>query len=446
MKAMAHQTVSLKFMRKRKHVADFSDPGTGKTYVEIMDFIAQFKMDKKAMLVVCPKSLMVAAWANDIKKFAPTLRVSIATAKNRDEAMKADADVYIVNVDGVKALLKYKPAFWKKFGRCVIDESTAFKHYTSARSKAMAKIMRNFEWRRVMTGTPTSNGICDMWHQIFLLDNGKRLGSSFYGFRSACCVREESGPEGKTITWIDKENIELVVSALLTDIVIRYKFEDCVDIPENHMYSIPCQLSSRNRKAYEEMKAKSIAMLQTGKVSAINKGVLRTKLLQIASGAVYNDEGGYSVVGDLDRYELALDMVEARKHTIVFYTWKHQLEELVKMAKARKITHEVWNPDRPEIEKHFQSGFYQVLFAHPMSAAHGLTLTKGTATIWVSPTSNLEHFQQGRKRVHRLGQTEKTETIIIVAENTQDEREYLALQGKKIRMDNFLEELTCSSA
>ena len=437
---MKHQTQSLKFMEKRKVVFDMSDPGTGKTYVEIKDFVRQHKKDKKAMLVVCPKSLMVAAWANDIKKFAPHLKVSVARADNRKEALNANADVYIINTDGVKELLKYAKPFWKKFGRLVVDESTTFKHHTSQRSKALAKTVKYFEWRRLMSGTPTSNGICDLWHQVFLLDGGARLGKSFFAFRSACCVPEQVGPSANHLKWVDREGIEVQVGMLIEDIVIRHKFEECVDIPPNHKYSVNFQLTTKHRKVYEELKDQSIAFLRNNNsVTAVNKAVLAQKLLQVASGAVYDDAGGHTAIAS-ERYELALDLVEARKHTIVFYTWEHQLTELVKEAKSRKVSYAVWNSNHPEIETEFQSGKYQVLFAHPQSAGHGLTLTKGTATIWASPTYNLEHFLQGLKRVHRISQKFATETIVIVAEDTADEKAYLSLMNKDAKMTALLGE------
>lgn len=443
MKPMAHQKVSLKLLEKQKAVADFSDPGTGKTMVEILDFARRHKKDGKAALVCCPKSLMTAAWANDIKKFAPHLTVSIARAKGRLDALTASADIYIVNHDGIKDLLKFKPAFWKKFGTFIVDESDAYKHHTSQRSKAAAKIVKHFEWRRVMCGTPNANGICDLWHQYYLLDQGKRLGSSFYGFRSAVCTPQQSGPSTQMVKWIDKEGIEPVVTALVADITIRHKFEECVDIPANHMYAVEFELQPKHMKVYRNMEDECIALLNDGKVTAVNKATLGTKLLQIASGAVYNDDDAYSKVAN-ERYELVLDLVEARRHSIVFYHWKHQLEELLAEAKKRKISNVVWNPDKPEIEQQYQKGFYQVLFAHPQSAGHGLTLTKGTATIWASPTYNLTHFQQGLKRIHRIGQTEKTETIVVVANNTIDEKVWAALQQKKVSMDSLLEELKCS--
>lgn len=437
---MRHQTASLKFMANKKAVFDASDPGTGKTYVEIMDFARQHKKDKKAALVLCPKSLMRAAWANDIKKFAPHLRVSLAYAKGREESMKADADVYVANVDGVKDIAKYPKTFWKKFGRIIIDESEAYKHHTSQRSKAVKKLAEFFEYKRLMSGTPNTNGICDLWHQYFILDGGKRLGKSYFGFRNACCIPTQTGPSAQHLEWRDRPGIELQVGELIKDITIRHKFEDCVDIPGNHKYAVPIQLSKSHMESYEELKNESLAILRETSVTAINGAVLATKLLQTASGAVYNDDGGYSQVAT-ERYELVLDLVEARQHVVVFYLWDHQRDELIKEARKRKVNYVVWNPDQPIIVDDFQDGKYQVMFAHPASAGHGLTLTKGTATIWASPTYNLSWYTQGLKRVHRIGQTQKTETIVIIAEDTIDEQVYAALQGKAINMTALLSEL-----
>lgn len=438
-KLMSHQKESVKFMTTRKAVLDFSDCGTGKTLSELMDFTARHKKDGKAALVVCPKSIMYAAWGSDIKKFTPHLKVSLAYAKNRQEALNTEADVYVINVDGVKDLLKFKPTFWKKFGTIICDESDAYKHHTSQRSKALSKIIKNFEWRRFLSGTPTSNGICDLWHIAYLADGGKRLGTSFFGFRSACCTPEQVGSNANMLRWTDKEGIELQIGALIADIVIRHKFEDCVDIPQNHIYAVPTQLTAKHRKVYDTLESNAFAILEDTSVTAINKAVLMGKLLQCVSGAVYNDDGGYSLI-ESERYEIAIDLVEARAHSVVFYTWEHQLVEMIKLAKARKISHVTWDSNHPEIETDFQAGKYRVLFAHPASAGHGLTLTKGTTTIWPSPTYNLTHFRQGLKRIHRIGQKEKTETIVIVAEDTRDELAWEALNYKGKNMDALLKE------
>lgn len=440
MKPMAHQEQSLKFMLGKKRVFDASDPGTGKTYVQIMDFVRQHKKDKKAMLVLCPKSLMRAAWANDIKKFAPHLRVSLCYAKGRKEALEAEADVYVVNIDGVKDIFNFPKSFWKKFGRLVIDESEAYKHHTSQRSKAVAKIAGHFEWVRLMSGTPATNGICDLWHQYFILDGGQRLGKSFYGFRNACCIPEQTGPSANHVTWVDRPGIELQVTELVKDITIRHKLDECVDLPENHEYAVPFQLSKKHLAVYEELKNESLAILRETTVTAVNGAVLAQKLLQAASGAVYSDDGGYASLAT-ERYELALDLVEARDHSIVFYLWDHQRDELIKEAKARKLSHAVWDPDHPEIADDFQEGKYRVLFAHPASAGHGLTFTRGNATIWASPTYNLSWWTQGNRRVHRIGKKHKSESIVIVAEGTIDEHVYAALQNKNLNMVALLNEL-----
>jgi hypothetical protein len=440
-KPMAHQEVSLSFLKSRKEVFDQSDAGTGKTLVEILDFAQRHKKDKKRMLVLCPKSLMRAAWYNDIGKFAPHLRVQLCYAKNRGDIKTVDADVYVVNVDGVKDLAKIADkAFWKKFGTLVVDESDAFMHHTSQRSKAAVKVRQYFEYVRLLSATPQGNTICDQWHQYFLLDKGKRLGKSFFGFRAACCTPEQQGPSANHLQWIDKEGIELVVAELVKDITIRHKFEDCVDIPEMHTYPVSFALDKKHRETYDEMKNDAITQVKDKTISAVNAAVVANKLLQIASGAVYDSTGDYCRVAD-ERYELILDLVCERPHTVVFYHWDHQREELIAEAKARKIEWIEWNPDHPEIADDFQAGKYRVIFAHPASAAHGLTLTKGTAVIWASPTFNIRHFIQGTKRIHRIGQKLKTECIIVIAEDTADENAYESMQRKKINLMKFLSEL-----
>ena len=440
-----HQVTTKKVIKKTPIVFDTSDPGTGKTRPQVESFAERRRKGGKCLLVVCPKSLMEAAWEEDFLKFAPDMKVSVAYATNRDKAFAADADVYIVNIDAAVWLAKQPASFFRRFDSLVIDESTAYKHRDSGRSKAIAKVVKYFTYRSLLTGTPTSNGICDIWHQVFLLDGGKRLGKSFFAFRSAACVPRQVGPSAQMIKWEDRPGIEQTVAALLKDITVRHRFEDCVDIPENHKYAVTFRLSKSHYARYKEMVDDSVLFLKNTRVTAVNAAVVAGKLLQIASGAVYDDSGSYSLI-DSDRYSLVLDLVEARKHSIVFFFWDHQREELIKEAKSRGISFAVYDGtikdrDRGQIVKDYQAGKYQVLFAHPKSAGHGLTLVRGTATIWASPTHNLEHYLQGLKRVHRIGQTEKTETIVVVAADTVDEKAWASCQNKNIRMTDLLEEL-----
>lgn len=444
-KPMTHQVVSIKHNDKSNIVFDVSDPGTGKTFVRIIGFAKRRKAGGGCLLVLAPRSLLRSVWVNDIAKFAPSLRVSVADANNREAAFAEDADVYITNVDAVKWLAERKPAFFARFSELVVDESTAYKHHTSQRSKAAAKIAKHFKYRCCMTGTPNGNTITDIWHQVQILDEGKRLGFSFYKFRDAVCQPTQVGRSAQAIRWNDKEGAEEAVFGLLSDIVVRHKFEDCVDIPANHTYSLDYGLSPKQMRAYFEMEQTQMLTLKNSaqSVLAINAAAVATKLLQISSGAVYDGTGGYMTV-DTARYEMILDLVEQRKHSLCFFFWKHQRDALLKEAVKRGVTHAVIDggtsdKEREEIVRGYQAGVYQVLFAHPKSAAHGLTLTKGTATIWSSPTYDLEVFKQGSKRQHRIGQTAKTETIVILAKGTIEEKVYELMEGKNKRMTNLLD-------
>ena len=446
-KVYAHQKKSIAFASKLKAFFDASDPGTGKTRVQIEIFAARRKKGGKCALILAPKSLLRPAWFNDFRKFAPQITCSIAYADNREAAFAAEADVYITNIDAVNWLAKQKPKFFDKFDTFIIDEVTAFKHATSGRSRAMKKIKKYFTYRTALSGTPNSNTICDIWHPINLLDDGKRLGQSFYGFRAACCAPVQVGPKAEMVKWEDKEGAEEAVFGLIADMTIRHKFEQCMDIPENHTYVVSYQMSNKQRKAYEQMKALSIAEIGKKVVTAINGAAVTTKLQQLASGATYtyDEEGGECPeVVDRGRYELVLDMIEERQHSVCFFLWRHQKNELVAAAEARGITFAVIDGETPihereEIVQHYQNGFYRVVFAHPQSAGHGLTLTRGTATIWASPTYNLEHFVQGNRRIYRAGQTQRTETIVVLAENSIDEIVYQAIETKNVRMSRLLE-------
>lgn len=454
-KPMAHQAVSLKHSKTTPIVFDMSDPGTGKTAVRIWSWAERRRKGGGCMLVLAPRSLLTVAWANDFAKFTPDMKVSVATAAKREQAFEVDADVYITNHDAVKWLVKQKAPFWARFknGDGVNDESTAFKHHTSQRSKAALRIFqpKNKVFAHVanMTATPTSNGICDIWHQVLLLDGGKRLGPSFYAFRSSVCTPVQVGRSAQAMEWRDREGAEEAVFGLLSDIVVRHRFEDCVDIPKTHTYTVDYTMTAKQAKAYKDMELAQVLVTgkQAGKnltMTAVNAAAVTTKLQQIASGAVYDNDSKYHVI-ETERYESILDMVEVRKHPLVFFFWGHQRVALVDEADKRGLTYAVLDgnatdTDRIRIVNTYQRGEYDVLFAHPKSAAHGLTLTAGTSTIWTSPTYDLEIWQQGNKRQARIGQKQKTEIVVCIAKGTIEERIYNEiLMPKEGRMKSLLE-------
>jgi SNF2 family DNA or RNA helicase len=367
-------------------------------------------------------------------------------AENREKAFDAMADIYITNHDAVNWLVKQPlKALKKRFSTMIIDESGAFKHATSLRSRAIRRVAPMFDFRECMNGTVSPNTILDAWHQYYLLDQGQRLGKSFYHFRNQVCAPHQVGPMPNMVKWEDKEGAEQVVATLVRDITIRHQFEDCIDIPPNHEYTIKFIMKPKHRRAYAQMKTAQLALLDSGMVTAVNAAAVTTKLLQIASGAVYESEFRYHVVDD-DRNELIMDLLAERDHSLVFFNWKHQKDQLVAAAEKRGYSFCIMDGDSTPHEKTetvrlFEAGFYKVMFAHPQSAAHGLTLVRATTTIWASPTYNLEHFAQGNKRIYRAGQKNRTETLVVLAEDSIDEKVYEALAVKKVRMLNLLEEL-----
>jgi SNF2 family DNA or RNA helicase len=445
-KPLAHQTESLKFMKTRERVFDASDPGTGKTYVEIIDFATRRRKKGGCALILGTKSILDVAWAADFDKFAPDMTISVAYASNREDAFKRNVDAYITNIDAAVWLAKKPPSFFKKFDTLIVDESTTIKHHTSLRSKAVGKIAKHFKWRRLLSGTPNTNGVTDLWHQYLILDDGVRLGKSFYAFRSATGTAVQIGPNAHALQWTDKPGIENVVGALVKDITIRHKFENCVDIPANFLRHVDFALSATHYRSYKELEAFSVLETKTKTVTAVNAAVLYGKLLQAASGAVYSNESAYELLSS-ERYQLVLDLVQERQHSVVFFLWQHQKDQLTQEATKRKLKWALIDGtvnkkgERERIVNDYQAGKYDVLFAHPQSTAHGITLTRGTATIWASPTNNLEWWKQGLKRIHRIGQTQKTETIMVIAKDTIDERVWDALQGKDVKLKNLLYEL-----
>jgi SNF2 family DNA or RNA helicase len=446
MQLFTHQKESIDFCRSREYVFDASDPGTGKTRVAIEVFAERRVRGGGCALIICPKSLIRSAWAIDFHKFAPYIKTSCAYAKNREEAFWNQADVYITNHDAAKWLAKQPPEFFEHFDTLIVDEVGAFKHHTSQRSKALNKIKKYFKYRHVMNGTPAPNTITDIWNQMFVLDDGARLGASFFKFRSTVCVPRQVGPSAQMLKWEDRPGANEAVSKLIEDITIRHKFESCIDIPKNYEYSVGYTLTPKQLKNYQQMEKAQLALIEGKTVTAVNAAVVATKLLQIASGAVYDEDGNYHLV-DTERYLAVLDKAEERKHVIIFFLWQHQKEQLIAEAEKRKLSYclidgTVADGQRYENVEYFQKGMYRICFAHPQSAAHGLTLTRATAAIWASPTYNLEHYQQGFRRVYRATQTQKTETITFVAEDTIEERVWQALSTKKLRMDDLLTQLT----
>jgi SNF2 family DNA or RNA helicase len=430
-----HQSVTTDFITTNPRVLVTSDPGTGKTR-SVLD--AYMQRPEGRMLVLAPLSILEASWADDIKKFTPDLTYTVAYARNRAKAFESDAQIIITNHDAVKWLVKNQHVL-DGFNTLCIDEFTAFKNKDSQRSKAALKVAKLFDYRIAMSGTPNSNTICDIWHPTLIVDDGHRLGHRFYSFRSNVCTPMFNGFANE---WKDKPDAELMVAAAIKDINIRYELEECIDMPEQSYHTVTTQLSPTMLKAYKDLADDNVLWTGEATINAVHAGALTKKLLQLCTGAVYDESG--DVVGlHEERYNLVMELVEQRNHSLVAFNWSHERDFLVAQAEKRGIKYGVIDGSTPankrkDIVDRMQAGQLKVVFAHPQSAGHGLTMTTATAVIWASPTYNAEHYQQFNRRIYRAGQTKRTEVIHIAAEDTWEPGVYEKLQGKLGRMENLL--------
>lgn len=437
--AYAHQAETTNFITNNPCCLVTSDPGTGKTR-SVLDAHAQWS---GKTLVLAPLSILEAAWVDDINKFQPNIKYGVAYAKNRQKVFEDKSlDMVITNFEAVNFLVKNQQLL-TTFSNLVIDEFTAFKNKDAKRSKNIKALSALFRRRVGMSGTPNTNSILDLWHPVYLIDDGARLGKRYYSYRNQVCTPQFNGFAN---VWTDKPDIEETVADLLKDITIRHKLEDCIDLPDNIVRTIYTNLSPQVAAMYKTLAEDSVLYTQQGTINAVNAGARVKKLLQLISGGVY-DENGLAQYFHQERYDLVMDLVDVRKHSLVSFNWKHERDALVSIAEKRGYTYEVIDGSVPahkrsDIVRRFQAGQIKVLFAHPQSAGHGLTLTAANTIIWCSPTYNAEHFQQFNRRIHRSGQTQKTETILISARNTWETQVYEKLNGKLDRMESLLTILT----
>lgn len=437
-----HQVITSQFIIDHPRCYIANDPGTGKTR-SVIDAFEQIKVGK--MLVLAPLSILEPSWAADIRKFAPNARFAVAhgTPKQREDAVTRDVDYVITNHDAVNWLSKLPKGALDDFTHLVIDESTVYKNRTAKRSKAVRILAQHFESVILMSGTPQPNGVTDLWHQYLILDNGERLGRDFWKYQNMMCVGEIQHKGGAKFTeWHDREDAADLVADMVRDITIRYRFEDCIDVPENSVHTVTLGMPGWLEKAYKELRDEGVLEWESDIINPVHAGAKVKKMLQLLSGAIYN-EYSQPVRVHQERYQLVMELVTQREQCVVAYNWKHELSALTDLADRQKVRYAIINgdvkkADRDKAVKAFQAGEIQVIFAHPQSAGHGLTLTKGTATIWASPTYNAEHYQQFNRRIYRAGQTQKTETIRIAYADSKEVEVYEKLDGKLGRMEDLL--------
>lgn len=415
----------------------FLDMGLGKT-VTTLTAIHELKYRRFAVrkaLVIAPKKVAEGTWTKEKDKWDHTkgLRVSLALGSQarRVRALNAPADIYVINRENVPWLVDYYRNAWP-FDMVVVDESSSFKNHKSKRFKALASVAGRIERLVELTGTPSPNGLEDLWAQAFLLDGGERLGKRYGQFRERYFDPGRRG-NGVIYDYDPKPGSEQGILEKISDICISMKAEDYLRLPDITYSQTLVILDPKAEKAYQKMEREAILDLpdEEGDISALNAASLSNKLLQLANGALYDDDHiAHEVHGC--KLEAFMELVESLqgKPALVFYNFQHD-KERIKEALA-KTGLRVRELKTPQDESDWNARQIDILLAHPASAAYGLNLQQGgNHVIWFGLNWNYELYSQANKRLHRQGQEEKVIVHHLVCEGTRDEDVMAALERKE---------------
>lgn len=415
----------------------FLDMGLGKT-VTTLTAIRQLKYDRfevRKVLVIAPKKVAEGTWTREKDKWEHTkiLRVSpvLGSQAKRIRALNTPADIYIINRENVCWLVDYYRNDWP-FDMVVIDESSSFKSHTAKRFKALASISSRITRLVELTGTPSPNGLDDLWSQVFLLDGGERLGKRYTQFRERYFDPGRRGADGMVYDYKAKPGSEQSILERISDICISMKAEDYLQLPDIIYHTVPVVLDPKALKAYQEMERKMVLELPEDEeeISVTSAAALSNKLLQLANGALYDDGHQVHEIHDC-KLEAFTELIESLqgKPALVFYNFQHDKTRILKALEKTKLR--IRELKKPGDEDDWNAGKIDILLAHPASAAYGLNLQQGgNHVIWFGLTWNYELYTQANKRLHRQGQTEKVIIHHLVSTGTRDEDVMQALEKK----------------
>lgn len=381
-------------------------------------------------------------WAREVDKWDHLnhLRISkvLGSADTRRKALKAEADIYVINRENVEWLVGEYGSKWP-FDTVVIDELSSFKNHGSKRFKALRRVRPMIKRLIGLTGTPAPNSLMDLWAPVYLLDQGERLGKTITGFRDRYF---NAGARSGHIVyeWKAKKEAEERVYEAIQDIAVSMKAEDWLELPERIDRTVPIKLSGKAREQYQKLEKELLLPFMDGDVVASTAAVLSNKLLQMASGAVYDEDGGIKLIHEakLDALE---DIIEGAngKPVMLFYNFKHSLARIqerfpqarvLRKGKAGNEDIAAWNNNE-----------IPLLLLHPKSAGHGLNLQESMCQtiVWYDQIWSLEEVQQSNARVHRQGVKQSVVIMQLVAEGTMDEDAVLALERKATGQDELME-------
>ena len=314
----------------------------------------------------------------------------------------------------------------------VVDESSSFKSHKAKRFKSLASVGPHISRMVELTGTPSPNGLEDLWAQLYLLDGGERLGKRYTQFRERYFQPDKRGADGMVYSYEAKPGTEESILEKISDICISMKAEDYLELPEITYHQIPVVLDGKAEKAYRELERKMVLELPEDEeeISVTSAAALSNKLLQLANGAIYDDDRNVHEVHSC-KIEAFLELIESlqEKPALVFYNYQHDRERILKALEKSRL--QVRELKTTKDEDDWNAGRINVLLAHPASSAYGLNLQQGgNHVIWFGLTWNYELYTQANKRLHRQGQTERVIIHHLVCEGTRDEDVMQALEKK----------------
>lgn len=437
-----YQTYATQRILEQPAVGLFLEMGLGKT-VSTLTAVAELLHDSfevSRVLVIAPLRVAQKTWTDEIEKWDHLKYLKIAkvlgTERQRLYALNTEADIWIINRENVEWLVEHYGNKWP-FDMVVIDELSSFKSSKARRFRALRKVRPYIKRIVGLTGTPTPNGLIDLWAQIYLLDQGERLGKIVTGYRSRYF---DPGKRNREVifSWVPKAGAEEAIHKKLEDICVSMSAADWLEMPERIDRVIKVQLPEAARVKYEQLEKDWLLPFADGDVTAGAAAILTNKLLQLANGAVY-DENGKAQAVHIAKLEALKDVIEAAngKPVLVFYAYLHDQARIINYLQAAGCDTRVL--DKEQDIDDWNAGKIQVLLAHPASAGHGLNLQAGgNIIVWFGLTWSLELYQQANARLHRQGQ--KCSVIVhhLVAEDTHDEDVMKALEQKEYSQEALL--------
>lgn len=440
--AKYYQQYCIEKILNQNEVGLLLDMGMGKTAITLTAVEAliydYFSVSK--CLVIAPLRPAIETWPTEVSKWDHTrhLKVSLCTGP-RDQrlaGLHADADIYVINRENVPWLVEYYKTRWP-FDMVVIDELSSFKSASAQRFKALKKVRKYITRIVGLTGTPAPNGLLDLWPQMYLLDQGKALGRTLTGYRS---LYFEPDKRNATVVFSYKlkPGAEQQIYEGIDSLCVSMKTADYLQLPERVDVRHEIILSDEAMAKYKQLERDMLLPYSEGDIDAASAAILTNKLLQVAGGAAYNENGDVQQVHD-EKLQALDDLLEQSngQNVLLFYGFKHELQRLKARYPGAVDIRE------PGAVERWNRGEIPLLLAHPASAGHGLNLQQGGhIVIWLSLPMSLELYQQANKRLHRMGQGAPVLVHHMLAKGTIDERVLdLILTNKEARQDKLIEAL-----